>query len=465
MSKELSRRGFLKAAGATAAGVAIATSYSPFSYAANEKVQVASIGTGGQGSFHLRDGLSRASNIKVVAVCDVYLPHLDAGWQQAGGGDIRKYMDYREMLEKEKLDAVVISTPLHTHHQITMDCLDAGLHCFTEKTLCYTIEHCRDIVKKAHAKRRIVQVGHQRRYNPTYNHAMKLAWEEDLLGRINHIDAQWHRNNDWRRPVSNRPLTPEEQKYIADIERHINWRLYRESSGGLMTELGTHQLDIANWFLDAMPTRVYGYGGIDYWKDGREVFDNVNLVYEYEITPTSRGFRPLEPRREFERALEKSREPYKVRFCYSSICGNAMRGASEVIQGNKGTFELTEMGSLFYPESFATVKWADKAQRDEEDPNAIIITSGGSLFLSNRKRKDSKPIVVDTDKTVDQLQFEAFANDIRTGGTPKGNVMVGLEAAVCGLAGMIAMREQREVVIDPAWYTFDFETPDTCMYG
>ncbi len=458
--KDVSRRDFLRAAGATAAGVAIATSYSPLAYAANEKLRVASIGTGGQGSFHLRDGLSRAHNIQVVAVCDVYIPHLEGGWKEAGGGDIKKYMDYREMIEKEKLDAVVISTPLHTHYPITMDCLDAGLHCFTEKTLCYEIEHCRDIAKKAHEKNLIVQVGHQRRYNPTYNHAIKLAWEEQegegILGRINHIDAQWHRNNDWRRPVPTRALT---------LERHINWRLYHETSGGLMTELASHQLDVATWILDAMPTRVWGYGGIDYWRDGREVFDNVNLVYEYVTTPENRGFKKIkEPRTKFQ-DVNKCNEAYKLRLCYSSICGNAMRGCSELIQGDRGTFDLTEGRCLFYPEAVATVKWIDKAQRAEDDPNAIIITSGGTLNLSTQKRKDAKPINVNTDKTVDQLQFEAFADDIKKGGAPKANVMVGLKGAVCALAGMIAMREEREVVIDPAWYTFDFKTPDTSMYS
>lgn len=464
VSEGITRRNFMKTAGATA-GVAVATGYSPFSYAANEKVRVASIGTGGMGSQHLRDGLGRAHNIKIVAVCDVYIPHLAGGYKNAGGGDVKMYMDYREMLDKEELDAVVIATPLHTHYAITMDCLDAGKYCFTEKTMCHEIECCRDVVIKAREVGRFVQVGHQRRYNPTYNHAIKLAHDEGVLGRINHIDAQWHRNNAWRRPVSKRPLTAEEKKYIKDLERHINWRLYNESSGGLMTELATHQLDIANWFLDAMPTRVFGYGGIDYWRDGRDVFDNVNLVYEYEITPENRGFREIEPRIEAQRDYGRCNEPYKVRVCYSSICGNAVKGATELIQGDQGSFELTELGSLFYTEAYSKVKWADKAQRDEASENAIIITSGGTLSLSNQKRKDAKPVVVETDKTVDQIQMEAFARDIQEGGTPKANVMVGLRTAVCGLAGLKALREQCEVTIDPAWYTFDFDTPDPSMYG
>ena len=137
----------MQAAGATAA-VAVATGYSPLSYAQNEKVRVGAIGTGGQGSFHLRDGMAGADAIEIVAVCDVYRPALDNGWKQADGEnhDVKKYVDYREMLDKEQLDVVMIATPLNTHFQIASDCLDAGKYVFLEKTMCYTLEECQKLV-------------------------------------------------------------------------------------------------------------------------------------------------------------------------------------------------------------------------------------------------------------------------------------------------------------------------------
>jgi len=91
--------------------------------------------------------------------------------------------------------------------------------------------------------------------------------------------------------------------------------MYREYSCGLMAELGSHQLDVANWVLGARPIKVAGFGGIDYWKDGRETYDNVHLVYEY---------------------------PDGVRMLYSSIATNAHFGSSEQIMGDKGTVVLTE---------------------------------------------------------------------------------------------------------------------------
>ncbi|HPV39122.1 MAG TPA: Gfo/Idh/MocA family oxidoreductase, partial [Candidatus Hydrogenedentes bacterium] len=269
---KLSRRNFMATAGA-AAGVMIASGYSPFSYAQNERVRVASIGTGGQGCLHLRDGLARAKNIQVVAVCDVYQPHLQGGWIVAGRDkNMKQYRDYRKMLDElgKEIDAVVIATPIDTHHDVAMDCLDADKYVFCEKTMCYAgpeatleehVQQNRDLVQKVHDKGKFLQIGHQRRYNPDYNHALKLVWDEGIIGRIHHIDAQWHRNNDWLRPLPPASSYDDEMKALvwdflskrmsshpnfskmSDTEKerlimdgHTNWRIYTERSGGLMTE-------------------------------------------------------------------------------------------------------------------------------------------------------------------------------------------------------------------------------------
>ncbi len=483
MSTDVSRRNFIRTAG-VATGVAIAAGRAPFSYAQNSKVRVGCIGTGGQGSLHLYDGLYGAKDAVIVAVCDCYGPHQKAGAMlaQLSNGDVEvlpgmaltdaqkakgklgfkpnRYYDYKEMLEKEELDAVVIATPLMTHYQIAMDALDAGCHVFCEKTMCHDIECARNVVTKCHDTGKFVQVGHQRRYNPMYNKALMMARGEDILGRVNHIDCQWHRNNDWRRPYNkNHKLNSTEQKYIKDLGKHLNWRLYRDSSGGLMTELATHQLDIASWFLDAVPKRVYGYGGIDYWRDDREVFDNVNLVYEFEVTPESRGYMPIKRRNDYQDATAIN-SAYTVRVVYSSITANAKKGCSELIQGDKGSFELTEKGSYFFVEPTAEVAWASGSSGSSASENASVITSGGTLKLSNEAQKQGEPITVDNDKSVDQLQFIRFTHDVKTGGMPKANQMVGLNAVIMGISGMLAMREQKEVVIDPAWSKFDFPTPD-----
>lgn len=474
MDTKLDRRTFFKTAG-VAAGVTLAAGYSPLSYAQNEKVRVASIGTGGQGSLHLRIGLPKVKMLQLVAVCDVYIPNLDGGWEVAVADDdpvkkeekkknIKKYMDYRELLEKEQFEAVIISTPLHTHYQIAMDCLDAGKHVFCEKTMCYDVDQCRNLVKKCHDTGLFVQVGHQRRYNPGYNKALWLARQKGVLGRINQMTTHWHRNNDWRRPVDpNYKFSEEEKKWIPDLEKHINWRLYNEfSAGGLMTELATHQLDVCNWFMHAPPTRVFGYGGIDYWKDGRDVFDNVSLIYEYAMLPSNPAFGTVDKRSRYQ-DFRKINQPYTVRATYTSICANAKQGAAELMQGDKGSLELTEPACFGYTEPAAVGPW-DSGGIVTAASVAKDITSGKSLVVSNAANESKEQLFLAETRPVDELQFEAFANDIFTKGMPKANQMVGLLAAVTALAGTKAMRDHTEVAIDPASYAFEFETPDPYRY-
>jgi predicted dehydrogenase len=473
MGDAFSRRDFLKTAGATA-GVAIAAGYSPFSYAQNEKLRVACIGTGGQGGFHIRHGLNDTKEIEIVAVCDVYKPHLEAAYNAAGGGDIKMYQDYRKLLDELDFDAAVIATPLHVHFPVAMDCLDAGKPVFCEKTLCYNIEECRALVKKCHETGLLFQVGHQRRYNPEYNKAVWLARGSEVgpstIGRINLLNAEWNRNNDWRRPVDHSyELSEEEKLWIKDIDRHINWRLYKDYSFGLITELLTHQLDVFNWFMGGMPKRVAGFGGIDYWRDGRDVFDNIKLIYEYDVSRDQGGFAMVPPRNEHQRVSQINR-PYSVRATYTSGCANAKDDYFEEIRGDRGTLRTTEMaGCHFFAEPAAKEDWNERedaasvaeqiVQGESREPSPEAYTTGEKIVVvDNHGERFTEPTAVD------RMQFEAFANDIRTGGVPKANQMVGLLVAVAGLKGYEAIVNGTMVDIDPALYSFDFETPDPWRY-
>lgn len=496
MSTDISRRDFMKAAG-VGAGFMIASGYSPFSYAANEKVRIGCIGTGGQGTYHIREGLAGTEAIDLVAVCDVFHPHqrsaqlygriANAGIKMGPGespNDLpaearakirdartpKGYYDYKEMLAEEELDAVVISTPLTSHYQISMDCLDAGKWVFCEKTLVDSVEEGQSLLRKCHETGKFLQVGHQRRYNPRYNLAMSIARDEGLLGRINHITAQWHRNNYWRRAwqleYPDYELNDEEKKYISDLEQHLNWRMYDELSGGLYFELATHQTDIANWFLMAVPARVHAFGGVDYWRDGRTVDDNIVLSYEYELRPQDPGFQTLDARSQLQR-LPLLNRSYGVRFMYSSILANAKRGASELIQGDWATLELTEHDCFMYGESAPVAEAearvaAAQAAREGADGDSPVstITSGESLQLSNEELTEGRKLLGDRElNSANHYQFEAFAHHIRNGGIPRNNQMVGYTTSLTAIAAMESRRSGKVVEIDPAWYNLDFETP------
>ena len=152
------------------------------------------------------------------------------------------------MLERKDLDAVVVATPLSLHAEHVVASLESGRHIYGEKSMGHTIEHCDRIVAAVRRTGKHFQIGHQYRYAPWFQEAMRRIREGEI-GRVMHVYGYWHRNSNWRRPVPD-----------PKFERLINWRLYREYSGGLAAELGSHQIDIANWVFGAPPESVIASG-------------------------------------------------------------------------------------------------------------------------------------------------------------------------------------------------------------
>ncbi len=360
----------------------------------SEPVRVLVVGTGARGSDLIRS-LTTIDGVELVGVCDDYPPHRAQGEKYAGP-KAESFADYRQALDRLRPQVVVIAVPLYLHYPIARDALDAGCDVFCEKTMCYQIEEARLLVRQVVETGRVFQVGLQRRANPIYQQAAAMV-RSGVLGTITAIKAQWHRNNNWRRPV---PM-PRTDAGWAALERRLNWRLYHASSDGLMSELGSHQLDVANWLLGTPPRRVIASGGIDYWRDGREVYDNLFCIYDYELA-THAGARPGR---------------HGVRVTYSSLCNNAYEGASELIMGTRGTLFLTTGKGLFYREQGADeVEWATSASpsgrgSDQDggkaDRDAAIIAAGKTLKLSDSPwARRGEPVEIDNlggDDTRDEL--------------------------------------------------------------
>ena len=308
-----------------------------------ERVRVAVVGTGGRGCDLIR-ALSTIDGAEIVAVCDDYAPHLDRGREYAGPG-VRGFRDLATMLRDVAPKALIVATPLDRHFAMCREAIAAKCDVFCEKTMCYSIAQARELAEIVGRSGVVFQVGLQRRANAIYSQAEAMV-SAGMLGRIAAIECRWHRNNDWRRPLP----VPKSDPSWPELDRRLNWRLYRDSSQGLMSELASHQLDVANRLLGVPPRRVIGTGGIDRWADGREVFDNVFCVYEYEVPPST------------------------VRVTYSSIQSNAFEGASETVLGTKGTLVLTQSKGLFYREAGADdVGWDREGRADRQ---ATVITSG-----------------------------------------------------------------------------------------
>ena len=241
--QDVTRREFLKTAATVAAASSLTGLGAPAilsAQSAGNPVRYGFIGTGTEGCTLLKF-LATIPEGRCIATCDIYPPNLKKGVETIGSNP-ETYIEYRKMLERKDMDAVLIATPLNLHAQMVVDALNAGKHVFVEKTM-YFKEEEGDMIRKAmedHPKL-VLQVGLQRRSSVLYQVAMEMI-RKGALGKIMFVRAQWHRNSNWRRPVPD-----------PKFERLINWRMYKEYSGGMLAELASHQIDIANWAIGAEP--------------------------------------------------------------------------------------------------------------------------------------------------------------------------------------------------------------------
>jgi predicted dehydrogenase len=361
-------------------------------------VTIAVIGTGARGCDLIR-ALTTIDAVRIVAVCDTYGLHRERGWQYAGPL-AQAFDDADKLFAAVRPQAVLIATPPVTHRDLCLAAMERGSAVYCEKTLGTTRAAALEIAAAVEEHKAIFQVGLQRRANAIYRQAAAMV-QTGMLGRITAIKCQWNRHHDWRRPVPVARTHPD----FVEYDRQLNWKLYRATSQGLLGELGSHQLDVANWVLGAPPRSVIGVGGTDYWKDGREIADNITCVYDYLVVP------PPSPR---GMVLPQgvTNDPYSVRMSYASLQNNAYEGASELILGTKGTLLLTDRKGWLYREPVPEeIAWSPRAEQQ-----AAIVASGKTLKLSNDPfAHRGTPFEIDAsgDDTRDALR--SFLDHVRQG--------------------------------------------------
>lgn len=418
---KLNRRDFLRSLGIAGAGVLAATSpwlsaFGEEKETHGERLRLGLIGPGSRGRF-LLGFLLQNPKVEVVAFADVYQPSLDEALKMVPGA--KTYSDHRQLLDDKSIDAVVIATPLHTHHQIALDAFDAGKHVFCEKTLGYDMQQTYEIYQKFKASGKVFFSGQQRLFDPRYIKTMELI-HRGMFGNITQVRAYWNRNGDWRRPVPS-----------PELEKFINWRLYKESSKGLMTELACHQLQVGTWAMGKIPQKVMGHGAITYWKDGREVYDNISLIYIFDDG---------------------------TKMTYGSDIANKFYGLEEQILGSKGTIE-PERGKYYFedeqlPPAPAFLQMLREWQRDLVGGVPFAGTSWSPETKSDELGQYIMGEIPETDGT--SLLLEAFVEAAITGNQPKRIAEEGYYASQLCLWGHEAI-ERGEILEFPKEYLIDYD--------
>ncbi len=397
----MKRRDFIINGGLISTGILASTSAMGAIHnkmVASDTINIGVIGTGSRGGG-LIPILNEIEGINVAACCDVLPFRLEDGLKRAGG-KARGYTDYRELLNNKDIDAVLVATPFNTHSSIAIDAVDAGKHVYCEKTLAKGIDGIQLLVNKVSRSKNIFQTGHQYHSSKLYTHVVEMIKNGDI-GEITLFECQWNRNGDWRREVTD-----------PSLERAINWRMYKEYSGGLTAELSSHQIDFIHWVLGENPKKIMGTGGIDFWKDGRETYDNTHLLFEY---------------------------PSGVKAKFTCLTSNALGDYQIRVHGSKGTIQLDyNKAWIYYEKGFEKILTdVDGVSGATKNPHL----QGEGLPINVSSMDPSKQALID------------FRDSIRDNKTPISNVYTGANAAIAVQLSLDAMYND-EIVFWKDEYNF-----------
>jgi predicted dehydrogenase len=296
----LNRRNFLKIAGTATAETLLApkiyalaagqtTPAAPI--ATNDHIQFALIGAGIQGQGDAKVAV-QVPGVKLVAVADCYDGRLERS-KELWGNDIFTTRDYKEILARKDIDAVLIATPDHWHKQAAIDAMNAGKDVYCEKPMIHLYSDGPEIIETAHATNRIIQVGSQRVSSMIYAKAKELL-ASGAIGQLNMVTARWDRNSslgawnytvpldastetcDWPRFQGSAPKIP------FDADHFFQWRKWKAYGSGVAGDLFVHLFSGTHFITGTNgPTRAMATGGLRFWKDGRDVPDVMLGLFDY----------------------------------------------------------------------------------------------------------------------------------------------------------------------------------------
>jgi predicted dehydrogenase len=508
----VNRRDFMK--GLLAAGAAVpvtAAAYYGYQKLQGNPVKAGLIGAGDEGGVlvgeHNKDYLQfvavadiRPSNMKRIFVGQPNTPR--KGFNLLYGGEaksIKQYDDYKQLLADKDIEAVVIALPLHLHAPVAIEAMKAGKHVLCEKLMAWDVASCKDMIRVADEQDRILSIGHQRHYSLLYAHAVEVI-NSGELGDVKYIRALWHRNNTWPlldkdgkqltdekgRPLlrdSWRPPIPKEDRDAleAAIRQHgyksmdelVRWRLYNRTGGGLMAELGSHQLDACSIFLGKVhPLAVSGVGTKSFYLDEyrnheREVDDHVFVTFEF---PGPNYYASKD-----DHAIKDKNDVVIV--TYSSINTNSFDNYGECVTGTHGTmFVEKEETIALFPERNPNQP-ADAAR----GTTLTVTTAGGGkpAVDTSGSTGSSEPIKAAATGAASlgagppsrgyREEMEDFAYCVRLWNQankkdrrlPRCHGRVAMADAIIALTANVAMRKRQRIEFDPRWFdAASREVPD-----
>jgi predicted dehydrogenase len=347
MKSKTSRRKFLQNLGGTAVLLSAAPLASLASrkemeghiaafdkeFSPNDKIRIAGIGMGIMGNSDIDDAI-KVPGVELVAACDLYSGRLDRV-KEKYGKDIFTTKDYREILNRKDIDAVVIATSDNWHSRISIDAMNAGKSVYCEKPMVHRLSQGLDVIATHDKTKKTMQIGSQRVSSIVYRKAKEL-YKTGIIGQLNCIEASFDRQDalgawEYTMPTDGSPQTVDWDRYIAgtakipyDAKKFFWWRNYRDFGTGVAGDLFVHLLSGIHLLTDSKgPEKIFASGQIAYWKDERDVPDVMVAIMHYPET--------------------KEHPAFEVMLRVNFISGNGDKGITRFI-GSEGVMEMVDDG-------------------------------------------------------------------------------------------------------------------------
>jgi len=537
IGSDLTRREFLMRSIASGAVGAAGLGAFYFGYEKlKSPIRIGIIGTGDEGGVLI--GALNPDYVEVKSICDIrpYNIHRAIHGDQSSpsiyairSGLMTKYgfktedeakkkikvlTDYKEMLSDPDIQGVIIALPLHLHHSVSIEAMNAGKHVLTEKLMAQTVGKCKSMGRVANQKKLHLATGHQRHYSILYDNAVDVV-KRGLIGEIHHIRAQWHRRNlpgrdSWQPALPDGKMEAEVKKLqdelktakgvraekvqdrlsqlelmmmdkdvqagsfgyvekkipalgkdgkeyvVSPLEELIRWRLWNRTGGGLMAELGSHQLDAAGIFCSAnrndgkkvKPLSVSAVGVRSLFTNDREVDDHVHCHYEFPGIGYDDN--------------DDAKKQKKVIVSYSSINGNPFGGYGEVVMGTKGTIILEQEAEYYLIPTDGPTTYVDVVKAGDTGGPAVLDTTSSappSAAVGERALAAAPP----SKGYKEEIEHWAYCiekNDFENV-RPKCHPEVAMADAIIALTTNKAIRLNQQITFDPKWFDINAEeTPD-----
>ncbi len=402
---DLDRRTFLTHTAGSVAAMAIVPDLKALgTFKLNKPLKVAVAGAGRQGRKIMGE-LSKLADVSVSAVCDVDERRLNAGLRRSSGA--QGYASVKELLASGQVDAIAIATPTHTHREVAIECIKAGVHVYLECPLAHTREDCVAILEATRSAQGVIAAGLQGRSNPVYTLARGF-FRSDSVRELISMRAQNHHKTTWITPSSD-PVR----------KAALNWKLDPARANGLAGEWGTHQFDVFHWYTGKYPARVLGNGSVRFYQDDRTVHDTISCTLVFEDGAT---------------------------LAYDATLANSFGSKHEVFLGSNAAIKLAwSHGWLFKESDAPTQGWEVYANRQQfHNDEGITLIAGATKLAEQGKLKEG----VGLPNPAEYYALENWISAIASDHAPACSIAEAARATVVGIAANDAIVSGNAIDID-----------------